>query len=77
MKKIFIIICLFLISACASYTLHTAVSEQDYRKVQEFVESGADINAVDGYGFTPLIAAAYHGNAPIVKYLCDREADVD
>ena len=41
------------------------------------VKSGADVNARDAEGFTPLHMAAIHGNLKIVKKLVDLEADVN
>ena len=69
-----------LLSACFANmrdNLINAVRNLDYQKVVSHVEAGDDINARDNNGFTPLIAAAYYGNAPIVKYLCDKGADLN
>ena len=41
------------------------------------VKSGANVNAHDAEGFTPLHMAAIHGNLKIVKKLVDLEADVN
>ena len=41
------------------------------------VKSGANVNAQDAEGFTPLHMAAIHGNLKIVKKLVDLEADVN
>ena len=41
------------------------------------VKSGADVNAQDAEGFTPLHMAAIHGNLKIVKKLVDLEGDVN
>lgn len=57
--------------------LINAARNLDYQKVISHVEAGDDINEKDYNGFTPLIAAAYYGNAPIVKYLCDKGADIN
>lgn len=44
--------------------------------VKFLVEHGADINAQDNEGWTPLHAAACCGNLAIVKYLCQKGADL-
>ena len=41
------------------------------------VKSGANVNAQDAEGFTPLHMATIHGNLKIVKKLVDLEADVN
>ena len=41
------------------------------------VKSGANVNAQDAEGFTPLHMAAIHGNLKIVKTLFDLDADVN
>ena len=41
------------------------------------VKSGANVNAQDAEGFTPLHMAAIHGNLKIVKKLVDLDADVN
>ena len=58
--------------------LHIA-SEQDNEPeiIDLLVKSGANVNAQDAEGFTPLHMAAIHGNLKIVKKLVDLEADVN
>ena len=41
------------------------------------VKSGANVNAQDAEGFTPLHMAAIHGNLKVVKKLVDLEADLN
>jgi hypothetical protein len=41
------------------------------------VEHGADINAQDNGGYTPLHAAIYYGTTEIIKYLISQGARVD
>ena len=39
--------------------------------IKLLVDLGADVNAADDYGITPLMAAANMGEAPIIQYLVD------
>jgi len=40
------------------------------------VDLGADVNAADDYGITPLMAAANMGEVSIIQFLVDRGADL-
>ncbi len=44
--------------------------------VKLFVERGADVNAADDYGITPLMVAANMGDTRIIQYLVDAGADL-
>ena len=44
--------------------------------VKLLVELGADVNAADDYGITPLMVAANMGDVSIIQYLVDRGADL-
>jgi ankyrin repeat protein len=44
--------------------------------VKLFVELGADVNAADDYGITPLMVAGNMGEVSIIQYLIDRGADL-
>jgi hypothetical protein len=44
--------------------------------VKLFVERGADVNAADDYGITPLMVAANLGDTKIIQYLVDVGADL-
>ena len=58
--------------------LHTASKENNEPEIIDLlVKSGANVNAQDAEGFTPLHMATIHGNLKIVKKLVDLEADVD
>ena len=58
--------------------LHFASKENNEPEVIDLlVKSGANVNAQDAEGFTPLHIAAIHGNLKIVKKLVDLEADVN
>ena len=58
--------------------LHIASKENNEPEIIDLlVKSGANVNAHDAEGFTPLHMAAIHGNLKIVKKLVDLEADVN
>ena len=58
--------------------LHIASKENNEPEIIDLlVKSGANVNAQDAEGFTPLHMATIHGNLKIVKKLVDLEADVD
>ena len=56
-----------------------AITNNDFRAVEELIKSGADVNAsFEGLdGWTPLIQSAYQGNTEIVKVLVSAGADLD
>jgi len=45
--------------------------------VKELIAKGANVNAADAGGWTPLILAAYHGQATTVESLIAAGADVN
>ena len=58
--------------------LHIASEKSNEPEIIDLlVKSGANVNAQDAEGFTPLHMAAIHGNLKIVKKLVDLEADVN
>ena len=58
--------------------LHIASKKNNEPEIIDLlVKSGANVNAQDAEGFTPLHMAAIHGNLKIVKKLVDLEADVN
>ena len=58
--------------------LHIVSKENNEPEIIDLlVKSGANVNAQDAEGFTPLHMAAIHGNLKIVKKLVDLEADVN
>src|SRR6266850_214963 len=44
--------------------------------IKLLVDRGADVNAADDYGITPLMAAANMGEVSIIQFLVDRGADL-
>jgi uncharacterized protein len=46
-------------------------------RVRALVASGANVNAADGTGLTPLMAAAAAGHSDVVALLADAGADLD
>ncbi|MHC4646915.1 MAG: ankyrin repeat domain-containing protein [Planctomycetota bacterium] len=63
--------------AAGGKTLHEAVAKGDTKLVKVLLEKGADVNAKDTKGITPLVRAAAGGYETIVKMLIDRGADVN
>jgi uncharacterized protein len=53
----------------------SAASEPDI--VRRLVARGADVNAVDDDGETPLMLAAEHGDSDLVSALLDNRADLN
>jgi ankyrin repeat protein/L-ascorbate metabolism protein UlaG (beta-lactamase superfamily) len=45
--------------------------------VEPILKGGAEVNAINGYGITPIFQAASTGNVEIVAKLIDRKADVN
>ena len=57
--------------------LFDAANRGDLKKVKRLLNEGADVNAKDEDGWTPLHWAAYYGHLNVVKLLVDRGADVN
>jgi uncharacterized protein len=49
--------------------LHRAISVNDVQKADTLIRTGADVNAVNRYGVTPLSLAAGNGNAKLLDAL--------
>lgn len=64
-------------SVSPSDALHLAVRTGDLNEVNKLLSSGVDANARDGIGSTPLIDAAWAGNAEIARTLLQHGADVN
>ena len=67
-------------AACGiGWGYHYSMNSPDYTwmdGVKYLVQLGADVNAVDARGYTPLHGAAYIGNNELIQYLVDHGADV-
>lgn len=58
--------------------LHAAVAGGPHRDVVKLlVAAGADVNALDSNGHTPLHSAAFHDDSEVMQYLLDHGADVN
>lgn len=79
MKRIFayipILALLVLLVGCT--TLHEAAREGYVYDVERLLDEGADVNARDDFGNTPLLLALDRGKTKVAKLLIDRGADVN
>lgn len=57
--------------------LHEAAALGDLRRVRELLERGANINAKDEYGRTPLHIAAIKGYQDVAQFLIEKGANVN
>lgn len=57
--------------------LHSAIGSGRLAEVKHLLDSGADVNGLDGAGSTPLMMAVLAGNFEITSYLLSRRADVN
>ncbi|XP_034529661.1 myotrophin [Notolabrus celidotus] len=57
--------------------LHYAADYNQSDVALYLLSKGADINATDKHGFTPLICACYESNVACVKVLLEKGADKD
>ena len=55
--------------------LHSAVAARDIIAVRFLLDAGADPDVAQSGGYTPLMAAAQHGDDDIVAALLERSAD--
>lgn len=61
----------------SNISLHFAAEQGNLNAVKYFVEKGADINANNWYGGTPLKLAVSNGHLDVVRYLVEKGASVD
>ena len=57
--------------------LHWAVHDNDADQVKKLIASGANVNAKNDFGATPMSEAATLGNTAVIKMLLDAGADAD
>lgn len=55
--------------------LHIAAREKNLEVAKILVENGADVNAIDNEGWTPLMRASLAADAAFVSYLLEKNAD--
>src|SRR5438552_18496758 len=53
-----------------------ATSQQDWKTARRLVDAGAKVDLADKNGFTPLMAAAMHGNLEIFQLLLARSTNL-
>jgi ankyrin repeat protein len=53
-----------------------AMSQQDWKTARRLVDAGAQVDLADKSGFTPLMAAAMHGNLEMFRLFLARTANV-
>ena len=68
---------LLILSPAQAGPLHDAVDKGDVAQVKRLISKGADVNAEDTVGMTPLMQASRQGNTSIVSVLLDAGADVN
>jgi hypothetical protein len=56
--------------------LHSAAREGDVAAVADLVDDGADLDARDHNGMTPLMQAMWRGHAAVAKLLIERGSDL-
>jgi uncharacterized protein len=65
-------------SEVAAYKgLHAAAAKGDAAEIKRLVAAGADLNARDGHGRTPLMVAAHRKRIDAAKALIDAKADLN
>ena len=58
-------------------TLYEAVSEGDLDLAKSLISSGADVNATNNWGWTPLYIASVNGNSDMVNLLISKGANLN
>ena len=80
----FVLMCLLMVCATGYSqqplvyeTIQEAAEQGNLADVKRHLQRGADVNAKDNDGYTPLMAAAINGNPDVVKVLMEKGADVN
>ena len=76
---LWLLICVWLASCGGPVddaNLSKAAAKGDLSAVLSLLDSGADIDASDDWGLTPLISASLNGHVEVVQALLDKGADV-
>lgn len=76
LKIAFALVCMLLFAGCAP-ALHSAAQKGDILKVNQLIAEGADINAIDRSGMTPLLLAAMWGKGEVANTLIKAGADIN
>ncbi|MDO9165945.1 MAG: ankyrin repeat domain-containing protein [Rhodoferax sp.] len=63
-------------SASTAVDIHSAIRTGDVQTVRQAVMAGANVNAPDNWGRTPLIVALQQGKAAVVDLLLDQGASI-
>lgn len=58
------------------HSFMNCIRDGDQMAVRLSIEAGMDVNKPDGNGFTPLMMAAWYGNADAAKLLMDKGANL-
>ncbi len=89
LEFLFLLLCLILLSNAYGQTapsaneisnyigLHRAAHEGDTEAAAELIKNGADLEARDGSGRTPLLVAGFASQEPIVELLAEAGADMN
>jgi ankyrin repeat protein len=64
------------LTGCAT-NLNRAITHEKPEAIEKFLAAGADINAPDGHGASPLINAAQYGDLALIRRLVERGAQVN
>ena len=58
-------------------SLRDAIESNDLYLMKQLISTGADLNAIDWNGLTPLTYAAYRNRVDFVRILLEAKADIN